>query len=182
MKKSKKKSMKEKAILTSEFKMVDMVDFPTRGREVFIRATVDALRGDKIICRNKHGYCYTVAPSEVYVRPTSRWIQKGRKFECSNCGNEERETKWFCSSCGSLMAADPGKPVWLPDPLDLPKKPETKNDERKVTDQRCGICEWFDEKPLKQEGLGKCKKKDGLVTGDFSLCRTAQFEPKKRRR
>ena len=103
MKKSKKKSMREKAILTSEFKMVDMVDFPTRGREVFIRATVDALRGDKIICRNKHGYYYTVAPSEVYVRPKSRWIQNGRKYECENCGNEVKEMTWFCSSCGSVM-------------------------------------------------------------------------------
>ena len=112
MKKSKKKSMREKVILTSEFKMVDMIDFPTRGREVYIRATVDALRGDRIICRNKHGYYFSMAAGDVYVRKTSTWIQSGRKFECEECGNEEKTMKRFCSCCGAEMTlAKLQKPV-----------------------------------------------------------------------
>lgn len=100
MKKNKKK---EQWIPVKEFKMVDMIDFPTRGREVYIRATVDELRGDRIICRNKHGYYFSMVPGDVYVRQTSTWIQSGRKFECKNCGNEEKTMKRFCSCCGAEM-------------------------------------------------------------------------------
>lgn len=109
MKKSKKK---EQEVPVKEFKMVDMIDFPTRGREVYIRATVDELRGDRIICRNKHGYYWSMAAGDVYVRQTSTWIQNGRKFECQNCGNEEKTMKRFCSCCGAEMTlAKLQKPV-----------------------------------------------------------------------
>ena len=87
----------------NEFKLVDMVDFPTRGRMVYIKANVAELRGDRIICRNKNGYFYSVTPGEVYVRPKGRWIRKGRKCVCPDCGYETKEASRFCCRCGMEM-------------------------------------------------------------------------------
>ncbi len=91
---------------TKEFKLVDMIDFPTRGRSVFIRATVAELRGDRIICRNKSGYYYSVGPGEVYVRPKVKWIRKGRKYVCEDCRHKEKRPNRFCGWCGAEMEGE----------------------------------------------------------------------------
>lgn len=92
------------SIFTNEFKQVDMIDFPTRGRKIFIKATVAELRGDRIICKNKHGHYYSVTPSEVYVRQKAKWIQKSRrKFVCPECGYKAKQPDLFCGGCGSRM-------------------------------------------------------------------------------
>ena len=89
--------------MNKEFKRVDMIDFPTRGRSVFIRATVAELRGDRIICLNKHGYYYSATPGEVYIRPKAQWMQQGRKYVCPECGHKEKHPTRFCADCGSEM-------------------------------------------------------------------------------
>lgn len=92
--------------MNREFKQVDMVDFPTRGRNVFIRATVAELCGDRIICKNRHGYYYSVTPGDVYVRPKATWIRKGRKHVCPNCGHKEKTATRYCSGCGAEMVVE----------------------------------------------------------------------------
>lgn len=87
----------------NEFKQIDMVDYPTHGRSVFIRATVDEVRGKRIICRNRSGYYYAVTPGEVYIRHKARWIRQGKKYVCPECGHKEKQPKRFCEDCGSEM-------------------------------------------------------------------------------
>ena len=89
--------------MTNEFKPVDMIDYPTQGRRVYIAAQVEAVNGKRIICKNNAGYYYAVSPGEVYIRPRARWIRKGNKFICPDCGNAEKKNKRYCSDCGSEM-------------------------------------------------------------------------------
>lgn len=89
-----------------EIKPVDMIDFPSRGRSVLIRAVVDDIRNGRIICRNRYGYFYSVNPNEVYIRQKGTWIRKGNKYVCPECGHKEKRPKRFCEDCGSEMEVE----------------------------------------------------------------------------
>ena len=83
-----------------QFKPADMVDYPAKGRKIYIEAVVDEIRGSRIICANKAGYYYTVSSGEIYIRQKACWIRQGKKYVCPECGHKNPAGTKFCPECG----------------------------------------------------------------------------------
>lgn len=94
------------------------------GDEIYIRANVNEIRKDYIICENAGGYFGTVREEiKSSVTPTQKkgkWEQYGNywedKFKCSECGKEQPKIlcgeriigHWsdYCPNCGAKMEVE----------------------------------------------------------------------------
>lgn len=84
------------------YKPIDKTDTLESGSEVYIRAKVDERKGDFVICRNSHGYCFTVPEADLTRKTFGRW-EGGR---CSECGEKRGKATRFCGACGAEMEGD----------------------------------------------------------------------------
>lgn len=86
------------------------------GDEIYIRANVNEIRNDYIICENKGGYFGTVREEiRPSVRPqeqTGHWIRISPAgiYECSECGQHVMTSDIcaykFCHGCGCRMESE----------------------------------------------------------------------------
>ena len=84
------------------YKPMDKTDPLEKGSEVYIRAEVDEKKGDFVICRNSHGYCFTVPEADLTRKTFGRW-EDGR---CSECGEKRGKATRFCGVCGAEMEGE----------------------------------------------------------------------------
>ena len=82
------------------------------GDEIYIRANVNEIRNDYIICENKGGYFGTVREEIMpFVTPqqkTGHWIKsKDGYMRCDQCGSRGSAIKSrFCHHCGAKMESE----------------------------------------------------------------------------
>lgn len=81
------------------YKPVDNMDPLGKGKEIYIRSTVDDVTDDFIICRNAHGYYYTVPKADVTIKQFGAW----KNGHCNQCGAKDKTEPRFCKVCGSEM-------------------------------------------------------------------------------